>query len=324
MPTSSWLEVIEPSASEKQVAVWGADSLMCGMRIALDDPFVARTQLSVGRAQRDDLKCGHVGSLNSVVSLQRGSVKWVARAHAQTTTIDGKPLGNSGRPLVDGDEIDGGAVAFRFCVGPGDAMLGVCWRAGDFIMFGSSFFVGKPRWYRAISLEHSAARLITVVVEDSNNRREDARGRVVHAWRNAQLVTLNDDVDGPTLRALHERSKQLGGEIDPAFLAAVCSSVSGAVESIDDVVVRFDGAVVSSCMSPGIIGDSRARLRRILERLGRRVSDEPAEPAELAAFVRQLFPEEAARHGSLVEELPLLDAEGWRERVAETAGPRGR
>lgn len=322
--TSSWLEVIEPSASEKQVAVWGADSLMLGMRIALDDPFAGRTSFSAGRAQRDDLKCGLAGSLNSVVTLKKAKVKWIASAASLTTTLDGKPLGKGGRGLVDGDEIDGGAVAFRYGAGPADPVLGVAWRIGDFVMFGSSFFCARPRWYRAITLEQNVPRIVTVVVEDGNTRRPDARGRIVHEWRNAELVTLNEDVDGPTLRALHERSKALGGEIDPAFLAAVCDSVTGAVESIDDVVVRFDGAVVSCSMSTRIIGDSRARLRRILEVLGRRVGDEPADRSALAGFVRALFPEEAARHDTLVEELPLLDAEGWLARVPESPGVRDR
>lgn len=313
--TSSWLEVIEPSASEKQVVLWGADSLLLGMRIALDDPFAGRTSFSAGRAQRDDLRCGLAGSVNSVVTLKKGNVKWVATAAAQTATLGGKHLPKNGRPLVDGDEIDGGAVAFRYCDGAADAVLGVAWRVGDFIMFGSSFFLARPRWYRAITLQQNVPRLVTVVVEDGGTRRADARGRIVHEWRNAQLVTLNEDVDGPTLRALHERSKTLGGEIDPAFLAAVCDGVTGAVESIDDVVVRFDGAVVSSSMSTRIIGDSRARLRRLLETLSRRVADEPADRKALAGFVRALFPEEAARHDMLVEELPLLDAEGWLARV---------
>lgn len=322
--TSSWLEVIEPSASEKQVALWGADSLLMGMRIALDDPFVGRTSFSAGRAQRDDLKCGLAGSVNSVVTLTRGNVKWVAKAAAQTTTLHGKPIGTSGRPLVDGDEIDGGAVAFRYCTGPGDPVLGVAWRIGDFVLFGSSFFLGRPRWYRAISLQQNVPRLVTVLVEDHTTRRDDARGRVVHRWRNAELVTLNEDVDGPTLRALHERSKALGGEIDPAFLAAVCDGVDGAVESIDDVVVRFDGTIVSCSLSARLIGDNRARLRRILGTLGRNVGEDPAKTAALAGFVRALFPDEAARHDALVEELPLLDAEEWLARVPESPSVRAR
>src|SRR5688572_7943849 len=122
------------------------------MRIALDDPFAGRASFSAGRAQRDDLKCGLAGSVNSVVRLSKHKVKWVASAAAQTTTMHGKPLGNAGRGLVDGDEIDGGAVAFRYCDGPADPVLGVAWRIGDFVMFGSTFFVGRPRWYRAITL----------------------------------------------------------------------------------------------------------------------------------------------------------------------------
>lgn len=318
--TATWLEVIEPQASAKQVAVWGADSLFLGMRIALDDPFAPRTAFTAGRGPRDDLKCGLSGSTNSVVTLAKESGGWRATAGAQTTLYAGKPLGRQGRILVDGDELEGGAVAFRFHDAACDDVLGVAWRVGDHVMFQSRFFLAKPRFFRGLSLAApEGPRLVTMLVVDGSVHGPPSRGAVVHTWRNAKLVEL-DDVDGPTLRTLIDKSKALGGELDGAFLSTICDAVQGVVESLDDVVVRFDGDVVSSSLVARTIGDSGQRLRRMLATLGRppAPSESRAPRSELAGLVRALFPDEAARHDALVEEVQLLDANAWRERIAES------
>ena len=317
MTTSSWLEIGKPSFSAKQIGAWRADPLVPGMRIDL----AGRDSLGIGRLATDELRAGTLSDDKHYCRIARrsGDAAGFSITGSRTTGLGGGSLGASPAALKDGDVVDGGAVRFRFRSGePPDALLGVAWRAADHVIAYPCAFP-QLRRFRALFLDGDEPRMGSVYVDHEPTRPDEALGRPIARSLNAMVVEL-PVVDGPTLRVLFDRSRAMGATVDAAYLAEMCASVEGVVAAFDDVVVGFDGAVRSSwllresasAMAPGV------RLRRLLEAMQRPVAPESdrAGREALAAFVRQLFPAEAARIAAIAEEAPMLSCAAWRERVS--------